>query len=116
MNKEMRPLIFKTPEELQSKIDEYIKTEERPTLAGLAYHLGINRQTLYNYKERPEFLDIIKSATDYIESQYEQRLIYGTNPTGLIFALKNMGWSDKKEVEQKTEHAGGIQIRWTDPV
>lgn len=110
----MRPLIFKTPEDLQSKVDEYIKTQDKPTLAGLAYHLGINRQTLYNYKERPEFLDIIKRATDYIESQYEQRLIYGTNPTGLIFALKNMGWRDKQEVDQKTEHSGGINIKILD--
>lgn len=109
-------MIFKTPEELQKKIDQYIKTEEKPTLAGLAYYLEIDRKSLYNYKERPEFFHIIKRATDYIESQYEQRLIYGTNPTGLIFALKNMGWSDKKELEQKTEHSGGITINWTDPV
>lgn len=111
-----RPLIFETPEELQAKVDEYIKKEEKPTLAGLAYHLGINRQTLYNYKERPEFLDIIKKATEYVESQYEQRLIYGNNPTGLIFALKNMGWKDKQELDQKTQHSGGIAINWTDPL
>jgi hypothetical protein len=111
-----RPLVFKTPEELKKAIDKYIKQADKPTLAGLAYHLGINRQTLYNYKERPEFLDIIKSATDYIESQYEERLIYGNNPTGLIFALKNMGWTDKQKIEQQTEHSGGISINWSDPV
>lgn len=107
-------MIFKTPEELQKKIDEYIKTEEKPTLAGLAYYLGIDRKSLYNYKERPEFFHIIKRATDYIENIYEQRLIYGTNPTGLIFALKNMGWSDKKEIDQNTK--GNITIEWSDPV
>lgn len=113
-----RPLIFETPESLEKAIAEYITDQEtikKPTLSGLAYHLGIDRQTLYNYKERPEFFGIIKKATDYIESKYEERLIYSNKPVGVIFALKNMGWRDKQEIEQKTEHSGsltfeGIQI------
>lgn len=110
-----RPLLFETPEELDTQILEYIENETKPTLAGLAYYLGIDRHTLYNYKERPEFFHIIKKATDYIESKYEQRLIYEGNPTGVIFALKNMGWSDKQEIDQKTEHSGGIDITWAEP-
>lgn len=104
-----RPLIFETPAALEEAIDRYITTELKPTLAGLAYHLGIDRQTLYNYKDRAEFFDIIKKATDFVEFKYEQRLIYENNPTGVIFALKNMGWSDKQEIEQKTEHSGTIE-------
>mgnify|MGYP003704955791 FL=1 len=34
-----------------------------------------------------------------IEHHYEQ-LIQGHNNAGAIFALKNMGWIDKTEVEQ----------------
>ena len=30
------------------------------------------------------------------------------NTTGAIFALKNMGWKDKSEVEQ----SGGLAINW----
>lgn len=97
-----RPLLFETPEELETQIVYYIETEKKPTLAGLAYHMGIDRQTLYNYKDRPEFFDIIKKATDYVEYKYEERLIYDSNPTGVIFALKNMGWKDKQDVEQTT--------------
>ena len=97
-----RPLLFETPEELGTKVLDYIQNEKKPTLAGLAYFLGIDRQTLYNYKERTEFFDIIKKATDYVQYKYEERLIYEGNPTGVIFALKNMGWSDKQEIEQKT--------------
>lgn len=104
-----RPLIFEKPEDLKNAIDEYIEScGEKPTLAGLAYHLQIDRQTLYNYEDRPEFFDIIKRAKEWIEYKYEERLIYGTNPTGLIFALKNMGWKDKSEVEQ----SGGLSISW----
>lgn len=97
-----RPLLFETSEELKVQILDYIQNEKKPTLSGLAYHLGIDRQTLYNYKERPEFFDIIKKATDYVQYKYEERLIYEGNPTGVIFALKNMGWSDRQEIQQES--------------
>lgn len=97
-----RPLLFETPDELSTQVMDYIQNEKKPTLAGLAYHLGIDRHTLYNYKDRPEFFHIIKKATDYVEYKYEERLIYDTNPTGVIFALKNMGWKDKQEIEQSS--------------
>lgn len=110
-----RPLIFETAEDLKKEVDKYIETEKKPTLSGLAYFLKIDRHTLYNYKERPEFFHIIKGATDYVEYKYEERLIYENSPTGVIFALKNMGWTDKTEVDQKTEISGtltygGIEI------
>lgn len=102
-----RPLIFETPEDLSEAIKEYFETNDRPTLAGLAYALNIDRQTLYNYGKRDEFFDIIKRARDKVASVYEERLVYENSPTGVIFALKNMGWQDKKEVEStnKTEHS-----------
>lgn len=98
-NKVGRPLLFKTPEELQAQVDLYFANESKWTLAGLAFHLGIDRQTLYNYKERDVFFDIVKKATDKVAAKYEERLIYENNPTGVIFALKNMGWSDKTEMD-----------------
>lgn len=93
-----RPLKFETPEILQSAVNQYFE-QDKITLAGLAEHLNIDRQTLYNYAERNEFFDIIKKAREKVEARYEQRLIYENNPTGVIFALKNMGWRDKSEVD-----------------
>lgn len=92
-----RPLLFDHPGKLQAEIETYFASTLRPTLAGLAYALGIDRQTLYNYEKRQEFFDIIKKARDRVEVTYEERLIYDTQPTGVIFALKNMGWKDKTE-------------------
>lgn len=102
-----RPLKY-TVEELTVKVNEYFETQERQTLAGLALFLGIDRQTLYNYRERDEFFDIIKESVNRVEAKYEERLIYENAPTGVIFALKNMGWKDKSEVEQ----SGGLTINW----
>jgi hypothetical protein len=110
-----RPPLFNSPDELQLKIDEYFNnppdkrtvvfekgTVELPvyTIAGLAYHLGFeSRQSLYSYEDKIEFCYIIKRARLRIEMAYEQNLQFN-NATGSIFALKNMGWHDKSEIDQ----------------
>lgn len=101
-----RPLIYKTPQELETAVDSYFKDNERVTLAGLAVHLGIGRRTLYEYADREEFSHIIKRARERVEAVYEERLIYENNATGVIFALKNMEWRDKQE----REHSGEIRL------
>lgn len=93
-----RPLIFQTEKELQDAIDDYFKNNEKITLSGLAVHLGIGRRTLYEYDDRERFSHIIKKAREKVEAHYEELTIYGDKPTGVIFALKNMGWSDKQDI------------------
>jgi len=110
-----RPPLFNSPEELQLKIEDYFNNPpdkrkiisdghefELPifTISGLAYFLGFeSRQSFYAYEEKIEFNYIIKRARLRIEQGYEQNLQFN-NPTGSIFALKNMGWQDKSEVQQ----------------
>lgn len=126
-----RPPLYKNPEELEDKINEYfekgIKTRktiigsgsnrreieiEIPTISGLCHYLGFeSRQSFYDYAERnqhetPEIKDqfayIIKRARLFIEQEYEELLSEG-NPAGAIFALKNMGWKDKQEIHETGE-------------
>ena len=78
----------------------------------MAVFLGVERKTLYNYKENDDLLHIIKEAIAKVEAKYEGRLIYENNPTGVIFALKNMGWKDKTEQDVRVE--GGVQLVFTD--
>lgn len=123
-----RPALFESPEDLQSKIDAYFKSCEaiiengelkklpdNITITGLAYYLGFeSRQSFYDYEEKEEYSYIIKRARLKVENGYESHL-FGKNPTGSIFALKNMGWKDKQEIDQQTNHSGGIDITWADP-
>ena len=95
--------MYETPEELQEAVDDYFNGNDRVTLSGLALYLGFDsRQTLYNYGERDEFLDIIKKARMTVEATYEERLIYEPNQTGVIFSLKNMGWKDSKHLDHQS--------------
>ena len=109
-----RPPLYSNPEEMQIKIDEYFKdcpdkkqvfTKNGifempcPTLTGLALYLGFcDRRSMYEYENKPEFTHTIKKARSRMEIVYEQLLQYGNS--GAIFALKNLGWKDKQEIEQ----------------
>lgn len=113
-----RPLKFKTPEELEKRIEEYFKyakdNMEVPTVSGLAWFLGTNRQCLLRYQEEDNdllksvpddvkgvFRNTVKQAKARIEAGYEQALFSKNSAVGAIFTLKNnYGWVDKQEVEQ----------------
>jgi hypothetical protein len=111
-----RPPIWDNPEEFEKEVDKYFSENQQPTWTGLANYLGFeSRQSLQDYKDKPGFSYSIKKALLRIEEQYEGLAIYSKNPTGAIFALKNFGWKDKQEIDQKTEHSGGISISWQDP-
>lgn len=112
-----RPPKFKTAEELTNKVSDYFDSllpdvenqeleqlPEYPTITGLALFLGFeSRQSIYDYCKRNEvFSYVLKRAMLAIENHYETRLNY-QSPTGAIFALKNMNWSDKTEVEHSGE-------------
>lgn len=111
-----RPLKFKTPEELEEKINEYFsKCEakgERPFISELAYYLDTTRETLSDYREKDAYSDSIKKAKQRCEIELEKNLIEGkVNPTGTIFNLKNnYGWRDRTEVEN--EHKGEMTFKW----
>lgn len=125
MGKTGRPLKFKTSKELQTAIDKYFEgcgdklvTDDEgnaitdksgnpvfipnpPTIAGLALALGFeDRQSIYDYKDRPEFSCVIKKAITRIEDYAEKHLYIG-RATGAIFWLKNHKWTDKTEIDAK---------------
>lgn len=103
-----RPPMYETPEQMQAAIDAYLSSPECDyTITGLALELGFcSRQSFYDYEEKEEFTYTVKKARLHIERAYEQKLS-GKEVGGAIFALKNLGWKDKNEVE----HTGtGLNI------
>ena len=125
------PPYYKTPEQMAVKIDMYFahfyggKEDKQPniytanpTVTGLALFLGFcDRASLYDYRDKddgnnPKYMgynSLIKKALTMVEMNYEQFLL-DKNSTGAIFALKNMRWTDKQQVDHTS---GGKPIDFT---
>lgn len=108
---EGKPPLYDDPAKLQAAVDSYFAerdkaakdTKVRPhyTICGLALALGFtSRQSLLNYEDKPEFVDIIKKAKLRVEQNYEECL-RDHACVGSIFALKNMKWKDGQTVEHE---------------
>jgi hypothetical protein len=89
-----RPLLFKTPEELESKINEYFRicdegqdVEELTkrgelvkyrkqipySIEGLADFLDVEPKTLRNYGERDEFSKVVSRAKNKVHRQWIEK-------------------------------------------
>lgn len=121
-----QPPIYDSPEVLQERIEDYFESGvkkktiivgrgenkeavevEVPTITGLALYLGFeSRQSFYDYEKREGFSYTIKNARTRIENNYEELLQHGNTP-GAIFALKNMGWTDRQAIDHTS---GGDKI------
>ncbi len=120
-----RPAHFEDPEMMSERIDLYfsggantrqIITPIGPidvpayTITGLAYFLGFGgRQSFYDYAKKPEFSYILKKAALRVEQYYEECLQFGQQ-AGAIFALKNMGWTDKGSDDGSDKKINPIEI------
>lgn len=107
-----RPRVYEKADELELAVEDYFNRtpQNEITITGLALHLGFeSRQSFYDYEKNDEFSYIIKRSRLRVELAYEWRL--NSNAcTGAIFALKNMGWRDKTEVE----NSGNLSINWNE--
>lgn len=94
---------FKTAEECDFLVELYMEGQklagEPPTHAGLALALGLtSRQMLYELQDVEEFTDSIKKARLMIED-FTARKAMKNNGAGAIFMLKNMGYTDKQQIQ-----------------
>ena len=99
-NKVGRPLKFKTLKELTDLADKYFSDTEELlwTITGLALALDTSRETLCDYGEKDEFSDTVKRYKLMVHNAYEKDL-RRKGRSGDIFALKNFGWSDVREIK-----------------
>ena len=114
-----RPPCFDSPEEMRREIEDYfmscmipvydengvqsgMKWMRKPTIGGLAIHLGVSRDTIWRYSKSDLFSDVIQNAKDIITNFTEELLIEGKNPVGAINTLVNLrvGWvADEKTIK-----------------
>ena len=95
-----RPVTVYTPKriaEIKKAMNKYIDESAIPILAEFAFNNDIRRQTLY---EIPELADTTKRMMEKKEFQIEKMAITGEINTAFsIFSLKQMGWSDKQQID-----------------
>lgn len=133
-----RPPKYKTPQELQERIDAYfdscwidkvtevtdkegkctmstVQYQARPyTVAGLAFALDLTTEGLREYGQKGEFSALIKRAKLKVEMYVEESLLEGKNAAGPIFWLKNHAqYRDKQELEHTGDVGGPVEIRVT---
>ncbi|WP_039237526.1 terminase small subunit [Clostridium sp. K25] len=124
-----QPLKWKSPEELENKIQEYYKwakeNKKHITVTGLAWWLGCSRTTLMHYEkaeesewlnrcndeEKRKYVNSIKNAKRFIEMNYEDSLFNKSSTAGAIFTLKNnYGWVDKQEITTNNDNNINISL------
>lgn len=99
-----RPRIIPSPEEFDRRVDAYVadcKANSEPILlTGMILALGLSSRTsLDEYANYEGFSDSVKRAKAIVEHAYERKLATGEiQAAGPIFALKNFGWKDQRDV------------------
>lgn len=103
-----RPTIYN--EQILTDTREYIescedtlgisKKVQLPTIEGLAYHLGINKDTIYTWrKEKEEFSDLIDELLAKQARELVNKGLSGDyNPTIAKVLLSKHGYRDAQEV------------------
>lgn len=107
MSKGGKPRKFHTAYHFAEACDAYFTAcqEEKqwPTMAGLSLALGFSRRNqIYRQDWDQDYTHVLETARLMVEHAYEQRL-GGQSVAGCIFALKQMGWADKQEIDLKND-------------
>lgn len=86
-------------EMVNSYFDECDALDVPYTVSGLCLSVGYSRERLLTTSADNELGDVISQAKLLIEQQIEYRLSKDDKPQGLVFALKNMGWTDRQQLD-----------------
>ena len=91
-------------EYLYAKDEEGQYKNQVPSVSQFAFEHHISRQRLYEFEELKEVIQLCHTKK---ESDLELGALSGVlNPSMAIFSLKQLGWTDRQEVE----HSGQLVI------
>lgn len=108
-----RPVVWneKKIKEVIEQMESYTDKAFLPMLSEFAYNHGYNRSQLYEYKG---LSDAIKRMMMKKETKLQLMAISGKiHPSFAIFSLKQLGWSDKQEIQHDTKKS--ITVNIVDP-
>ena len=100
------PPLYNSPQELQSKIDEYFNSDSKYTIAGLCLFLGFaSRQSFYDYENKPNFAYTIKKARLRLEEYYESKVLTAGIQTGVMYMLNCFKYQEPidNEIQNKNK-------------
>lgn len=108
---------YEDSEAIKTRINEYLniclKNSYRPTVAGLALALGVNRSTLWKWatgarRDGSETQKVIQQVYRFLNAEYEDSGIMAKgNPVFWIFLLRNhFGYQDSRDIVVSTPDQG----------
>ena len=89
------------PDTVRNYIEDCKNSDTFPTVAGLAYNIGITKDTIYRWAEiHPELSDALKALKDYqeltlVENTLNKRY---SDRFAQFFAVNCLGYSNKAEI------------------
>ena len=100
--KHIPPSIVNSPQEFAELATDYFdeckENGEGLTMTGLALALGFaSRQSIHDYSKREGYEYVTSLARLHVENSYE-KMLQNQHIGGPVFALKQMGWSDKQDL------------------
>ena len=104
MQKRVRKRIeYRSPAVLREMINSYFDECDALdipyTISGLCLSIGYSRGRFLSTNDDNELGDVVSQAKLLIEQQIEYRLSKDDKPAGLVFALKNLGWDDRQQLD-----------------
>lgn len=94
-----------SPVYFKKKANEYFSNPEEMmtwTLPGFLLYCNVSKKQWEEFKTKEKYKETCEKVMLHLEDKYCHGL-ETKNPTGSIFALKNMGWSDEKGIKSTIE-------------
>lgn len=96
--------IFDSPDQMMDAVNSYFEEADNAsmpyTISGLCLAIGFSREMLLRSSYDSTIGDIVNQAKLLIEQQHEILLLTDhRKSSGIIFALKNLGWSDQRYID-----------------
>lgn len=102
-----RPYVY-SPKEICDRMVIYFRNCANNNIpfmiTALCISIGISRERFRQLEKssNDQFVDTIKKGKQMIEFYWETQAQTMPNPAWAIFILKNLGWSDKVRIENRT--------------